>query len=338
MYGLSSNRSASISATSRLSVASVGLFISILLFGLAGCGQVTVNRAIMWPAEVNMAGHSRVLLHRVRGPDGDLITGRLREALTASHFTVLDQRGVSAAVHQEALAALNEATPEATAPVVLTPDADITGRVVQHECYHQVVQETVVVNQVANLMYADQARATMEVSFNVIDLRTGKTIAAKSISATVQAQSDWFTSPPRLPEQPLFSRCCGAVVEQFMRAIAPHYEDVTVTLYKIDKLPANDSGIASFQSSDYASAVSYFQSALKEAHGLPDIKAKDLAKLQSNLGAAYEFERHFNEAIGCYNTAIQLDPGEQAFHQSLSRCQQRIENMKKLKQQGVTGG
>lgn len=315
----------------------IAVGLSAIMAGLSGCAsEVAVTETMRRPAEINMAGYERVTIRPIAGPGGEKMTARLKQALVQAKFEVLerDQRVLADRGREKNLEELGGTAPEqGGAQGIIKAGVLIKGSVLQHGCTHTSKVQRCVQNNVAYTNFSDVADATVEVSFDVVDLATTKLIVSKSITGRQTVQSQWASTPGHLDEGPLYDECYKQVIAQFRNALSPHNVTVVVRLFKVDKVPANDSGIALFQAKDYANAVTSFESGLDAAKALPEITPRDLSRICHNIGLSLEFGGQYPSALARYDEAIRIEP-DPAYQNSVIRCKKQIENAEKLKEQG----
>lgn len=313
------------------------LFLTVpTLFIFLGCETVRHTGTRKVPAEVNMAGRDRVVLQTIQGQGGQVITSRLKPALAAADFKVLDRQSLGTRVREEELRDLGVAD-EQERQKIMSAGVLIRGNVVRHAFDRgiQEAQQTGERNGVkyTYTVYRDVGRATVEVGFDVIDLGTTEIIAPKTVTAIKAAQTEWSTSPPRVSPEPIFNQCYDEVVRQFMKAISAHDVHFDVTLYKNSKLPDNEAGVGMFLAKDYAQAAKHFEAALESAKTLPKMTPDKVSKVWHNLGLAYEFGHNYDKALDSYKQAIALKPTP-TYQQSVARCTKRMNDAGRLREQG----
>jgi tetratricopeptide (TPR) repeat protein len=249
---------------------------------------------------------------------------------------VLDRQSLTTRVQEEEINRL--VSDENERQKIKSAGVLIRGKMLRHAFGQQVEQaeQTGVRNGVQYKIpvYRAVGEGTVEVAFDVVELGTTETIASKSIPVTKKGNTDWFPSPPSISQEPIFNDCYSMVVDRFMKAISAHDEMFKDRLYKLAKSPDNDAGIGMFQAQDYARATKHFEAALESAKALPKITPDKLSQVWHNIGLAYECANKYAKAVECYKQALSLRPGSTT-QQSLTRCQQRIQNEEKLKAQGV---
>jgi hypothetical protein len=316
--------------------ASLVLFACFLSF-VGGCASdVTVNETLRRPAEINMAGLEKVRLDGIEGAGGEMMLARLKPALAQSQFDVLDRGSGAASMQEDTLKKLSVTGADQQAGAgVIAADASINGKVLRHDLVNEGVRQgEIIVNGVRYPAYGRVGCAYVDVSMEVVDLRTRRLIATKYIRVARRAETPLATgAAPALPDQEMFDACYNQVVSRFMKMIAPYTEIIPVKLAKVKDVPQNDTGIAQFQAKNYDLAAKQFYEALGAAKTLPKIKPRDLAGINHNLGIACEFGGHWPEALAWYQQAIALYPDGQ-YTQSINRCKQRETDRQELANQG----
>ncbi|HYN97849.1 MAG TPA: hypothetical protein VES42_28750, partial [Pilimelia sp.] len=242
----------------------------ICLASLAGgcASDVTVNETLHRPAEINMAGLEKVRLEPIKGPGGNVIVARLKPALGQSQFEVLDRNSGGAAAEEESLKKLSmTASEEPGEGGIITAAAAIKGTVLRHDLVDEGTRPgEIIVNGVRYPAYGRSGAAYVDVSMEVVDLRTSRLIATKYIRVRRHAETPLATgSAPALPEREMFDGCYDLVVARFMKMVAPYTEIIPVKLAKVKEVPQNDVGIAQFQAKNYDLAARQFHEALGTA-------------------------------------------------------------------------
>jgi hypothetical protein len=307
----------------------------VVLAALAGgcASDVTVHETIRKPSEINMAGYEQVRLDGIKGPGGDVINARLKQALFGQQFKVLDRSSIGAAMGEKSLGDLGMSQDSSGGGQMMRADVLIRGTVLRHDCNQNSEPGQWTVNGVRQTLYTTHAQAIVEVTMEVIDLRTSQVIATKSIPAQERQKSNAMPSPVRLAEAPLYDACYNDVVNRFMRMIAVHDDVIPVHLVKVKGVIENDNGIALFQQKNYAEAARQFAAAVQVAKSNPKLKPKDIAGINHNCGLACEFMGQYPTAQAWYRQAMSLN-SDPKYASSVGRCQQRVADEAELKKQG----
>lgn len=321
---LKTTRSLSLFAVSLLAVVAAG-----------GCAEkivVTYPR----PAEINMAGYEQVTIGDISGAGGDMVAAKLQSQLLAANFAVLDRSALSQRQRELDIATRqgNNSAESGSNRGITRAVARITGKMLRNNCGQSVESQT----SSSGVVYRVSATAEVEVSLQITDLDTTRVLASKSIEATQSAQSKWTSTPEGgLAQEPLYAAAYDKVVNKFMRTIAPYMEQVELELDKVSESPANDSGIQLMKINEYAQAASQFNSAIAAEKAKPKASPGNVAKLTYNLATAIEFSGELTRARELYKSVVAsgaVSSGK--YIESLRRCEQRIADTGKLREQGVT--
>lgn len=309
-----------------------------LLSICAGCASdVTVRETLQRPAEINMAGLEKVRVEPITGPGGEVIAARLRPALSQHNFQVIDQTSGSISAQEQSVESLGMSKDQpGSSGSMLRADASIKGNVLRHDIVNeQVTRGTITSNGVSYPAYGREGVANVEISMEVVDLRTRQVIATKSFTVSRSGRTGLSTgNAPALPTQEMFDGCYNEVVSRFMRMVAPYQESIPVKLAKVKDVPANDIGIAQFKAKNYDEAARQFNAGLATAKTLPKIEPHALAGINHNIGIACEFGGHWDNALAWYQQAIAIYPDDSQYAASINRCKQRTVDREALKNQG----
>jgi tetratricopeptide (TPR) repeat protein len=314
--------------------------VACIAMSFAGCATATtVQEKLVRPGQVNMAGYKQVTIE-VAGPNSEQLEALLKQQLGNGNtdFEVLDRKSLNVRNGEIALRQLGVAGgPESEEKII--PAVVLFRATVLNATANERPQSRQSSDQYGNtyVYYSTAASASVKVNFEVIDLATSKQLVSKFFENTQNLQSGWSSAPQNYGEAQLTSMLANAnmkVISQFISTIMPHYEFVNVALYNNSKFPANETGIRLYQLKDYQQAAKQFEEALAAAKGQADIKPTDIASLTSNLATAYEFGGRVAEALELYKAAVTLD-NRQAYFQSVNRCQLRIADVQKLREQGI---
>ncbi len=308
----------------------------ILMVGaMTGCGK-TVTRTILRPAEINMAGRETVLLEPVQGRGGEDVHARLKQALLAKGFKVVDRGSLLDRAREEEIRQ-RQNIDNPSGGQITTANVRIAGRMLEPR--HHVRQTTGVItygNGQKVQGYGADVEATVQAAFDVTDLETATLITTKIITATQKGKIPLAPTPPaHIDPSSLYQNCYPSIVQQFMAAIAPHEVRVNVRLHTVDKNPANDAGIVYFEQGDYPRAIERFTEALQIARLDPKSDAKTISQVTHNLGLCYEFNNQFDAALQTYREVIRLDANNTDAQASIRRTEMTIRDQTELRNQGV---
>jgi tetratricopeptide (TPR) repeat protein len=313
-----------------------GVLVLLSAVCTLGCQmEQVVTDTYQRPAEINMAGRENVVLDNISGHGGRIITSRLKQALIANGFTVLDRDAWDRIVAEETIGHVGQGVSDET-PRIVRASVLIKGEVIRHDMSHSTTQATQTRSDGLRMtVYSTTGRAVVETSFDITDLQTTEFITSTSIRANKEGRTDYYPQPPAIDPGPLFAECYDRIAAQFMRKIAPYAETVKHKVYPIKEIPQSSAGIALLQANDPAGAIAEFEAALDVAKTLPKVDPNASARLTHNLAVAYEKSQQFELAMAKYTEAARLigSPDQSA---NIARCSQRIRDRERLRDQGVT--
>ena len=309
-------------------------WIAVTMVLTAGC-TTTVRVPVTRPAKINLhrGGLNRVAIGEAKGNCGASLADHLTSRLvTCGRFEVLDRQHIERVMEEHRLTLLgvtggstSSKLGELTGASVLL-FVDSTSRYDKQRYRGKPRRDS---KGRVSVTYSIEGNLVLNTTFKVVDLSTGKILAAEVFtdkeSDTERGMNGW----PREPsESSLLSKAAGRTLDRIMRLIAP-YEQTVAIRFKSSKIPEVKRGIAYTKQGMWAEALECFQAAEKANPDDPEAKYC--------LGVAYEHTRMFPEAIGALKAANVLQP--------CARYTEEIENVKRLEKelcelgkQGVTPG
>jgi tetratricopeptide (TPR) repeat protein len=327
----------------RPSGSSVALLVVVLLSVLsAACGTVTVRVPVMKPAEINMAPYRTVGLGEVkqRGFNGgsSALAGLLEQVLVETQrFTVVDRQHMDQVMRELQLSASDLSNPANAAKLgqLATAGALIYGDV--EDRYNENTKEDKYQDKEkkTHVSYALRGEALVRGTFRVIDVSTGKLLITKTYE---ERRDDTNRATDKQPDpidkEQLFGSARGAVVERFLKAIAPHKVFQDANFEKDSKLPQLEMGIAFAQRGDWKKAQDTFQAAIQAAESNAAIESKTLAKAYWNLGLSYEYAGDYDKAMPMIEKASTLS-NDPDYLREIDHVRQMQSDAKKLQEQTV---
>lgn len=292
-----------------------GLLAAALLSALSfACGTVTIRVPVMKPAEINMAPYRTVGLGEIkqRGFNGGstALAGMLEQALVETQrFTVVDRQHMDQIMRELRLSASDLADPSSAAKLgqIATAGALIYGDVEDRYSENTKEDKYQDKEQKMHVTYSLRGEALVRATFRVIDVSTGKLLITKTYE---ERRDDTNRTTDKRPEpidkERLFTAGRGAVVERFMKAIAPHKEFQEANFEKDSKIPQLEMGIAFAQRGEWKKAQDTFQAAIQAAESNAAIESKTLAKGYWNLGLSYEYAGDYDKAMPMIEKASTL--------------------------------
>jgi hypothetical protein len=303
---------------------------------LTGCnsGKI-VTETYQRPAEINMVGRENIQVDGLRGEGSDAINSRLKSALQAKGFTIVDLSVYGARQTGKTLTQTGDAEESGDAKIARAA-VTIKGRVTRHE-FAQNVQQAVQTDGSGRKypVYKTLGSAVVETSFDVVEIDTLKTITSANITGSDQSETNYETQPATISPASLFPGCYDQIVQQFMQKIAPFNESVNHTVYPVQDVPQTLSGIALLESRSPTKATTEFEAALATAKSMPKVSPKTLGQIAHNIAVANEWAGKFDKAAELYTAAAQQGVGINESY-NIARCQQRLAEREQLRKQGVT--
>jgi tetratricopeptide (TPR) repeat protein len=277
---------------------------------LCACGTVPVRVPAVRPAEINMAPYHTVAVGDLRGRGERMLGAVLEEALVATNrFQVLDRQNMSGVLRELQLPAADLADPSKAKMLgrVMVAGALIYGDV--EESYREVPSEERFSNKDGSpiRVYKVFGEVSVRTTFKIVDVDTGRLLTAKTYE---ERRDDTVRGVDRRPEPidrlALERAARAAVVERFMKAIAPHQEFVTASFRKDSGLPQLEGGIGWAERGEWKKAQDSFAAAVDVSEKDPKVKSDRLANAYWNLGLAYEYAGDYDKATATLQKAYDL--------------------------------
>lgn len=306
---------------------------------LVSCATTTGTPvSVLRPAEIDLAKYERVAVGQFTGKNGNLIAQELTQALMESNrFEVLDRANMNAVLNEQKFGQTGLVHDDTAAGM-----GSITGTAVlimgNVNDYH--FNEPVEKNEwrdsqgYYHVSYTRSGQAHVEVFFKVLDAKTSKVIASKTLDKWKYAKRTGESPPPRFDTTSLYAGCREQIVTDFMKVIAPYTDTVFVPLFANDKIGSTEMGKNSAKLGKWGEAKGHFETALAMAESDPKL-SKDLdllAQLHCNVGLAHLFTNEFADAKKEFETAYTLSPKDTYLTQ-IQFCDQREAECRELQSQ-----
>jgi len=173
--------------------------------------------------------------------------------------------------------------------------------------------------------YSIDGVAKINTSFRVVDLATGRVLAAKVITEEAKDTS-WDHQPPSPPdEDAIVAKAAARTLDRIMKMIAPYSEVVSVS-FGNSKIPQVKTGINLAKEGLWPDALVEFQSAVQANPADPEARYC--------LGVAYGYTHQFDEAIVALMEANRLKPCSR-YTAEISKVKRLQEDHERLVRQGV---
>ena len=306
----------------------VGIGITTLLV-LGGC-TTTVKVPLIRPAEINLnvGGSNKVAIGAVEGNLGaslsDHLTSRL---LDSGRFEVVDRQNMGRILSEHQLNLLGVVDSASAATVgkmtgagtllFLKSNLDYDTRRWQGKSKNQ--------NGQVRITYHIDGIAKINTSFRVVDLATGRVLAAKVITEEARDTS-WDHQLPAPPdEDAIVAKAAAHTLDRIMEMIAPYREVVNVS-FKNSKIPEVKTGINLAKQGMWHDALAEFRLAVQANPADPEAKYC--------LGVAYEYTHQFDEAIAAIMEANRIKPCNR-YAAEIINVRRLQGDLERLEKQGV---
>jgi curli biogenesis system outer membrane secretion channel CsgG len=293
--------------------ARIALCFALSCIALTACGGNRLVRVpMMRPAEVNLSAYPTLGITQLNGDrDGQiasLIEGRL---LDGGRFQVVDRTHMNQVMNELKLSASDLAQGGAVKlGGLVTASALISGSIEDH---YRDLPKTRTWRDKNNAEHTErwnEGEHTVRAALKVIDVSTGRLLYAHTFESKQASGGDQHVGlailgavlagpmehrPP--DRQKLASDAREQVVHQFVAAISPQKETVSVAFLSDAKIPQLDTGVIWAQRGEWKKAQDTFNDGLKAAENNPAIESAVLAKAYYNLGLAYVLAGDYDNGI-----------------------------------------
>ncbi|MBS2022869.1 MAG: tetratricopeptide repeat protein [Deltaproteobacteria bacterium] len=313
--------------------------LAVLGLSLA-CGTVTVRVPVMRPAEINMAAYRTVAIGQISqhgyGGNSGQLAGMVEQALFDSgRFDVLDRTHMDQVMRELRLSAsdLADSSKAAQLGKLVTAGALVYGEA--DDRYTENTKEDKYQDKDKNnhITYTIRGEALIRATFKITDVSTGKLLITKTYE---ERRSDQNSATDKRPEgldkERMFQGARQAIVERFMKAIAPHKEFANANFQKDGDIPQLEGGIGYAERGDWKKAQDTFQAAISAAENNAKIGSKTLAKAYFNLGLAFEYAGDYDKAQKMIEKASDLSNDPDYLHE-IDNVRQLQADQKKLAEQ-----
>jgi len=304
--------------------------ISIMILYVATSCAPSARVPVMRPAEIYLQGINRIAVGNIEGNIGrevaDSLTTKLFEA---NYFEVVDRENITRIMREHNLN-LSGAVDERTAAEIgrlIGASALIFGNAVAQYKQTTSVSKTYKKKDGSPYrFYHKDGIAKVKINFRVVDLRTGKIVAAKSILKEA-TDRNWERNrwPPDLDREMIVGKAANKCVDAFMRIIAPHTEYVNVS-FADSEVPESKAGVGFAQKGLWSDALKQFLLAVQ--------KGPNDADAWYNLGIGYEYNHMYPEAMEALKKSYSIK-GEYRCLKEINNCYALQAERRRLEQQGA---
>jgi len=289
-----------------------------VILAVLGCGTVSVAVQLTRAPEIDLTQYQQVALAKLDGLAAEDIGARLEKALAEKGgFKVVDLSG-SDLTDPEAKRKLGKRLPGAVL---------IYGKVAESSYHEDVTSERcdarpkVVISgsldelhelfRPRRFCYTRTAKAVTRVSFEVMDVQTGELLQSKTYAHGLQASDHRSDGPPpALDRGALENATRAAVVEKFLRSIAPHKITIVAPFQTDGALPQLERVAQHAKKGDWDEAREEAQAAVDHCDTHPEIDPRTCAKAHWDLALVFKCTREFDKAVEHVREAQTLSDDE----------------------------
>ncbi|MCB5247625.1 MAG: CsgG/HfaB family protein [Candidatus Cloacimonetes bacterium] len=306
--------------------------VCLMALVLAGCATQSVNMTILRPAEVNLHDYSQIAVGDIWGPPQQWFRAQdIRDAFTArliesEYFESVLDRQYLQMIMQEYQLGWSGYLDETTAPQLggmIGAAAFVFGRITRDEYKEEISSETVTKKDDDDVEYEVLKHTRtgthyLGVNVQIIDIQTTQILAIKELRTQFSdSRSAEDRQPPKIDRDNLYRICVDDLSHQFIRTVAPYYENVSVT-YELDKkyLPELKTAHQMVVVGEFERAIEILQSATFKP-GIPD---KSRAKAFYDLGLIQMYSGDYDNSLANLLEALELVPKSSRYARAIQTC------------------
>ncbi len=306
------------------------LIVPFLLMLVSCAGAPVVTFQTIKPPEINIGNVSKIAVAEFEGPDGsgELAAYKLTEYLVQTNrFTVLEREKIDKILQEQGLSMTGVIDQNSAVEIgkLLGVDALIFGNVTAYKCedeegtrkvkkkvgtgkYKRVKRKNIFTGkeywaeeEIMKTVLVDEhykiRKGVVSVNFKVVDVKTGKLLAVKSLTVNKEYKS--VEGRGNIPaREEVLNTLLSQVMEKFAGMIAPIKITVTRKLEKGSEYV--NRGVDFAVNGLWDMAIKSWKEGLKVEPSNPSI--------YYNLGVAYEKMGDFISAGEMYKKAVELNP------------------------------
>jgi tetratricopeptide (TPR) repeat protein len=300
--------------------------ISILLFG---CGP-SLSIPFTKPAEINLKGIKKIAVTAIDGQGGTDASDYLTEQLLENNrYEVVDRQNLEQIFREHNLT-FSGAVDQQTAVKygqMLGAQGFITGRVSRYDYKEPDLKwkdETDKDGKRYRTFFRE-GTATVYISLQVTDLRTGKIMAKKNLqSQFTETKTAVNEHPEKIDVKELLNQRVQDCARQFLTMITPQTVNEKVSFEKGDDQPEIKQGLVYVKHGDLTRAYDYFQLATERYPNEP--------AGYYNLGIISMCWGDYDKAISQFDQAYRVKPDE-SYLEEKNRAKKWKADTKKLNDQ-----
>jgi len=309
------------------------LVVILLSFQIFGCGTTSLLVPVTRPAEINLAKFKKIAVGEITGQAANDVTDELTTALFESNrFEVLDRANLDKILREHNLSASGLVDEKTAAEFgqLIGAAAMVFGRVADYKYDEKLEKGEPWTDKKGgrHQTFTRYGSSKVTVNFKITDLTTGKLLVSKSITHGGEAKTYADNQQPdAIDRDNLFAFARKAVIQDFMKKVAPYTEYVKMYLKSDSDIPELEKGISLAKAGQWDRAIENFKSATEKYPG-----NENLHKAYYDLGVAYMYNQMFKESIDALNKAYELKADED-YLTEIQNCKNMESEYKKLQEQ-----
>ncbi len=318
------------------------IFITWLLLALLiGCGTTSMLMIVTRPAEVNLKGYNKIAIGDIVDAGGsvsrhsqdiaDDITSALFDSGT---FEVLDRQNLKSIMseHKLSLSGIIDENTASELGKIVGAAVLVFGRI-QGDKYDEKTSKADAWQDKKGGWHQTHYRVgtyDMSVSLKVIDIKTAKILAVRSLSASYvsknSADNKW---PEDIDKDALYTKCLKNITGQFMRIVAPYDVQIKASFQTDKLLPEVNQAITQLKIGEWDEGMKLF----KEATQKTGLEPKVQAKAFYDLGLAQMYGGEYDSSIVNFKQAMKFMPNKKIYQSAIKTAKLEKEKSEKLQEQ-----
>ncbi len=170
----------------------------------------------------------------------------------------------------------------------------------------------------------------LTISFQMVDVETARLITVKTMPVSRKVETKSYEGKPDpIDPETIYLQLASQVSSEFVRQLVPSYVSVQARFEKDKELPQVELAIQKMQAGFNDDAIALFEEMTRNTA----LKLPIQAKTWYNLGLAQGFNQQFEESLINIKKAMDMNPKNKLYMQSLNMIRNEQKNAEILKSQ-----
>lgn len=318
------------------------IFFIILIVAFTSCNP-SVYLTVQRPAEIDLGKDKTLAVgdfehtYTRQTRSQNIRSERFEEILTTrlvqtNAFQVVDRKNMNAILeeHNLTLSGLVESS-SLEVGRLLGPTVLIFGSINKNEYEEEITKREEETEEGEKyFMYDRNGKLTVVTNIRIVDVNTGKIIAADDYSSVkTKKTSSREENPPKISRDDLYVNAVQDISNRLVRKIAPYQENVKVDFEKDRDLPELDLAVSQIRIGDWEQA----KMTLRNAAIKDNLDEKAKAKAYYNYGLVLLYDGQYDQSREAFRRAMLLNPKNKKYPEAVMIANREEEQAEELKRQ-----